>query len=124
MFSKSDEAQIGKYFNRYDTSFFTHWISGRYPPEHVESSFELAVESAIQVTNNLRYAKAGSIDLYVNHDIIILPIMFHWFGVYHAFPWTGHLDGFILQLYEDYMVYIDKDGEHRVSYPNWWTFNL
>ena len=123
MFSKSNEAKLSHYFNRqYRTEFLTHWISGRLPPKTVESSLELAIESAKQVTHNLRDVKPGSIDLYVNHDIIILPIMFHWFGVYHAYPWAGHLDGFILQLYDDKMVFIDKEGEHEVDYPYWWTF--
>jgi hypothetical protein len=50
-------------------------------------------------------------------------MMFHWFGVYKKYRWLGHLDGFILQLYEDTMVYIDKEGEHKVPYPYWWTFS-
>jgi len=122
MFSKSDEAHIGHYFNKHNTDFLNHWISGRYPPELVEPSLELSIESARQVTGNLKGAKPGTIDLYVNHDIIILSIMFHWFGVYHPYPWVGYLDGFILQLYEDQMVYLDKDGEHVVEYPHWWSF--
>lgn len=124
MFTKSNDAKLSHYFNKqYRTEFLTHWISERLSPKNVEPSLELAKESAKQVTHNLREAKPGSIDLYVNHDIIILPIMFHWFGVYHAYPWAGHLDGFILQLYEDKMVFIDKEGEHAVDYPYWWTFN-
>jgi broad specificity phosphatase PhoE len=125
IFSKSDEAQITRYFNlnrARETDFLAHWISGRYPPEHVEPSLELAQESAKQVTDNLRDAEPGTIDIYVNHDIIILPVMFHWFGVYHAYPWAGHLDGFILQLYENEMTFIDKEGEHATDYPHWWTF--
>lgn len=123
MFSRSDDAELSHYLNRqYRTEFLPHWISGRLSPKYVESSLELARESAKQVTHNLRDAKPGTIDIYVNHDIIILPIMFHWFGVYHAYPWAGHLDGFILQLYEDKMVFIDKEGEHKVDYPYWWAF--
>ena len=122
MFSKSDDTQIGRYFNRARArDFQIHWISGRYPPKDVESSLELAIESAKQVTYNLSEAEPSSIDLYVTHDIIILVMLFHWFGVFHVFPWAGLLDGFILQLYEKKMIFIDKEGEHKVDYPHWWT---
>ena len=108
-------------FEVYDKDFNTHWISGRFNEEEVESSLELAKENARKIVRNLKGVEPGSLDIYLTHDVTILPLMFHWFGVYHNFHWTGHLEGFILQLYADRMVYIDKDGSHELDYPHWWT---
>lgn len=122
IFSKSNEKKIWDLWKVYDTDFTTHWLSGRFNPAEVESSLELAKESAKKVTRNLQEVEAGTVDIYVNHDITIVPIMFHWFGVYHGYGWIGHLDGFILQLYDDKMVYIDKGERYELPYPYWWVF--
>ena len=122
IFSKSNEKKIMHLWGVYDTDFVTHWLSGRFDPADVESSAELAKKAAKHVTKNLKDSEAGTIDIYVNHDIIIIPMMFHWFGAYHEYNWIGYLDGFIQQLYDDKMVYIDKEGRHEVGYPYWWTF--
>ena len=120
IFSKSNEETIMMLWERYGTDFTSHWLSGRFNPAEVESSYELAKEAAKQVTKNLNEIGLTTIDVYVNHDVTIVPMMFHWFGAYHDYNWTGHLDGFIMQLYKDKMVYIDKDGKHEVGYPYWW----
>ncbi len=121
IFSKSDEQKIMQLREVYDTEFTTHWISGRFNETEVESSLELAKENARKIIKNLKEIEAGSFDVYLTHDVTIIPLMFHWFGVFHNFPWPGHLEGFILQLYEEKMVYIDKEGKHELDYPHWWT---
>lgn len=122
IFLNRHDSSVKKFFDIYGSDFVTHWISGRFDEKELQSSIDLAKSSARKIVMNLKDVGPGSIDLYVNHDVTIIPMMFHWFGVYKKFRWVGNLDGFILQLYEDYMVYVDKDGEHRVPYPYWWTF--
>lgn len=121
MFSESNERQVSAHWDRDGGQFLPNWLSGRYPPSDVESSIGLAKNIAYHVAQNHRDLTAGSIDLYLTHDIIICPTMFHWFGVFHPYRWTGLLDGFMLQLYEDKMRYYDKEGVHEVYYPHWWN---
>lgn len=121
IFSESNDQQITAYFRRDgEHAFLYNWFSGRYPPDDVESALDLAKRSAYGVTRNLRENPPGTIDLYLTHDVIIAPIMFHWFGVCLPKEWNGPLDGFILQLFEDKMRYYDKKGKHETYYPYWW----
>jgi broad specificity phosphatase PhoE len=122
IFVNRHDSIIKKFFEIYGSDFITHWMSGRFDEHELQPSLELAKNSAKKVVMNLKDAEPMLIDLYVNHDVTIIPMMFHWFGVYKKYRWVGNLDGFILQLYDDFMVYIDKDGEHKVDYPYWWTF--
>ncbi|MBC8552610.1 MAG: histidine phosphatase family protein [Candidatus Brocadiales bacterium] len=123
IFVNRHDATIKKFFDIYGSNFIAHWMSGRFDEHEIGSSLDLAKDSSKRVVRNLKDAEPGSIDLYVNHDITIIPMMFHWFGVYKKYRWVGNLDGFILQLYEDTMIYIDKEGEHKVGYPYWWNFS-
>ena len=120
IFSESNDQQITAYFKRDDSAFLYNWLSGRYPPKDVEPTLDLAKRSASNVTRNLKESTPGTIDLYLTHDIIIAPMVFHWFGVCPPKEWFGSLDGFILQLYDDKMRYLDKEGEHETQYPYWW----
>ena len=122
IFSESNDQQITAYIKRDGAhAFLYNWLSGRYPSKDVESTLNLAKRSASNVTRNIRESSPGTIDLYLTHDIIIAPIMFHWFGVCPPKEWNGPLDGFILQLYDNKMRYLDKKGEHETHYPYWWT---
>ena len=123
IFENKHDSTITKLIEIYGLDFIAHWMSGRFDEHEIGSSLKLAKDSARNVTRNLEDAEPGSIDLYVTHDVIIIPMMFHWFGVYKKYRWVGYLDGFILQFYEDYLVFIDKEGEHKVAYPFWWTFS-
>ena len=121
IFSNSKDQQIAAYLKRDgEHAFLYNWLSGRYPPKDVEPAPDLAKRSAFIVTRNLRESSPGTIDLYLTHDIIIAPIMFHWFGACLPKEWNGPLDGFILQLFEDKMRYYDKEGKHETFYPHWW----
>jgi len=122
IFENRHDPIIKKFIDIYSSDFVTHWISGRFDEHELPPSLELAKNLAKKVVMNLKYTEPGSIDLYVNHDLTIIRMMFHWFGVYKKYRWVGYLDGFILQLFDDYMVYFDKDGEHKVDYPYWWNF--
>jgi broad specificity phosphatase PhoE len=122
IFSESNEKKITEYLNRDGPhAFLYNWLSGRYPPEYVEPTLDLAKRSASDVTRNLRESSPGTIDLYLTHDIIIAPMMFHWFGICLPKEWNGPLDGFILQSYDNAMRYLDKKGEHETPYPYWWN---
>jgi len=122
IFSKSNDQRIAEYLKRDgDYAFLLNWLSRRYPPNDLESAFELARRSALSMVRNLRQSSPGIIDLYLTHDIIITTLMFYWFGVCHPKEWNGPLDGFVLQLYDDKMRYLDKEGEHETIYPYWWV---
>ncbi|MBN2335227.1 histidine phosphatase family protein [Candidatus Bathyarchaeota archaeon] len=121
MFPSRYDAKVMELFDVYGSDFVGHWVSGRFSEDDVPSSLKLAQETANRVVGNLGDAEPGTIDVYVGHDIIIMPMMFHWFGAFKRYKWVGYLDGFILQLYPDVMVYLDKEGMHRVPYPCWWV---
>ena len=99
----------------------TRWLSNHYPPWARVPSLDFAQRGASFTIENLKSADNGSFDVYVSHDTFIAPFLFHWFGIYPV-DWVKFLEGFILQLTEEKMIVITKDGKKELYYPYWWNF--
>lgn len=96
------------------------WLAGLIPEENLKPSMELAHEISKITTANLVGAPSDAFHIYISHDIWILALMFHWFGVPPHPGGLRFLDGFLMQLDENQMNVWFRDVSESHEYPHWW----
>ena len=103
-------------------SFFIKWVSGHFPPWEIEPCRMFAQRAASVMMKNLDKLDSTGFDIYVSHDLWVVPYLFNWFGIMPSIEWIEYLDGFIMQLTDDLMKVYFKDGKKEAYYPYWWNF--
>lgn len=96
-----------------------YWLCGRYPEEIIEPSITFAKRASVELDATLE-AEPRTLVLHVTHDMPILAMLFHWFGVVPSFDNSGFLGGFIYQRTADRVSLILKDSYREVDLPYWW----
>ena len=98
------------------------WFSGRLSPSIFPPSLETAKAAAAVMIHNLQDAGPETFDVYACHAEMVLLFMFHWLGEIPERRWARYLNGFVLQLSDDSIVWFDGDRRKEVLYPHWWNF--
>ena len=99
---------------------FYRWLSGYGPKSVRKPSKEFAQEIASFMMEKVRESGSNDVHIWVTHDNFIATFIYHWFGEYLD-DWIEFLEGFIVQFYEDYMVFYFRGEKNQVEYPNWWN---
>jgi broad specificity phosphatase PhoE len=99
---------------------FYRWLSGYAPKSVIKPSKEFAQEIASLMMEKVRKSDQNNIHIWVTHDNFIATFIHHWFGEYLD-NWIEFLEGFIIQFYEDYMVFYFRGEKKQVEYPYWWN---
>jgi hypothetical protein len=103
-------------------TFFINWVSGHFPPWEIEPCRMFTQRAASVMMKNLDKLDSSGFDIYVSHDLWVVPCLFNWFGIMPSIEWIEYLDGFIMQLTDDRMKVYYKDGKKEAYYPYWWKF--
>ena len=98
---------------------FYRWLSGYNPPWVRKSSLVFSQQVASFMMKQLRKEQQNDIHVWVTHDNFIAAFIHHWFGEYLD-NWIEFLEGFIVQFYEDHMVFYFRGTKKQVEYPYWW----
>lgn len=95
------------------------WIAGMYPPWVMKTSLEFSQIAASIMMNNIKANPDSDVHIWVTHDNWLMATLHHWFGE-NNFGSVGFMDGFIVQLNEEYMTEIFRDQKKQAAYPYWW----
>jgi broad specificity phosphatase PhoE len=98
---------------------FYRWLSGYSPPWIRKSSLIFSQQVASYMMKQMRNAQKNDVHIWVTHDGFIAAFIHHWFGEYLD-DWIEFLDGFILQFYDEYMVFYFRGEKKQAEYPYWW----
>jgi broad specificity phosphatase PhoE len=98
---------------------FYRWLSGYAPESGVKPSKEFAQEIASFMMEKVRESDQNDVHVWVTHDNFIAAFIHHWFGEYLD-DWIDFLEGFIVQFYDEYMVFYFRGEKKQVGYPYWW----
>lgn len=96
-----------------------YWLCGRYPVDIVEPSTGYARRASVELDTTLE-VEPGTLVLHVTHDMSILAMLFHWFGVTPSFDNSGFLGGFMYQRTVDKVSLFLRDICREVDLPYWW----
>jgi broad specificity phosphatase PhoE len=100
-------------------TLFYRWISGIYPPEIINPSPDFSQEAASIMLKTFETAKPSDMFVWVTHENWIAAFLMQWLGEW-SFDWIPFLDGFTLQLYDDYMAVYYRGEKKEIRYPYWW----
>ncbi|OGD57809.1 hypothetical protein A3K78_02280, partial [Candidatus Bathyarchaeota archaeon RBG_13_52_12] len=93
---KSDWVKFGDSLIRDWPNSINYWLSGRYSSSIVELSLDYSKRASVELD-----AEPGpdpnALILYVAHDMPILALLFHWFGVSPNLENASFLNGFMFQ---------------------------
>lgn len=103
-------------------AFFIKLIGDHYPPSEIESPRSFSQRIAFYMMENLRKSQSDGFDVYVSHDVSVASLLLYWCGILPGPEWIQFLDGFILQLTDEYMLVYSKYGKKEIYYPHWWNF--
>jgi broad specificity phosphatase PhoE len=95
------------------------WLSGRYHSSMVESSLDYSKRASLELGLD-RGVDSGDLVLYVAHDLPILGLLFHWFGVLPSLEYASFLNGFMCQRLEGRVSLFFKGTKVEVDLPYWW----
>jgi broad specificity phosphatase PhoE len=109
--SEDESVAVKKVFNR--------WLSGYFPKSVRKPSLEFSQEIASLMMEKVRESDSRDIHIWVTHDGFIAAFILHWLGEYLD-DWVDFLGGFILQFYDDYMIFYFRGKKKQVEYPYWW----
>ncbi len=79
-FLHTDSEKIFQYIKGDALSFYSNWISGRYPPWEVEPGGALSQRAAYGISKNLSKSGGEGFDVYITHDLVVRLFTFHWLG--------------------------------------------
>ncbi len=99
------------------------WFSGRLSPSIFPPSLETAKAAAAVMIRNLQDAGPETFDVYVCHAEMVLLFMFHWLGEIPERRWARYLNGLVLQLSDDSIVWFDGDRRKGSYILTGGTFN-
>jgi hypothetical protein len=63
-----------------------------------------------------------NLKLYVTHDLTLMTLLFHWFGILPNPDYTSFLNGFLMQKMDNKTYLLVKDFYREVDYPYWWNY--
>jgi broad specificity phosphatase PhoE len=98
-----------------------YWLSGRYSPSMVEPSLEYSKRTSVEIENTEPGTDSNTLALYVAHDLPIMALLFHWFGVPPSLEYAGFLNGFMFQKTGSRVSLFVKDINREVELPYWWN---
>ena len=116
----SSNEKFLKYNKRDGKNFIDYWISGFYPAVEVESTLSIAQRLSKDVLSNRKETPDEVLDIYISHDFHLILLLFHWAGELASPQWIDYLDGFLVQLKPDKMLFYYNMGIKSVPYPQWW----
>jgi len=108
-----------EYLSREGENFVYNWIAGHYPPWEVNTSLNVAKRTMFELYTFLERAKKNDICICSSHDLQVTAYLFHWAGILATESYIQFLDGFIMQVYNNKMVFYHKNGIKEVKLPYW-----
>ena len=110
-----------KYFSRDQHHFVDHWIAGFYPESTIENPSNVAKRVSDDIIINSENIENDTLDIYISHDFHLLLFLFYWTGILATKQWISYLDGFILQIYDDFLKIYYGNEEKEIPLPYWWA---
>lgn len=114
--------QSQKWFGRPEAAYSgtCQWIAGLVPKAILKPSGEFTQELARINMENLKDAPSNAFHIYVSHDMWILALIFHWFGIPPYLDGIRFLEGFLLQINEEGLNAWLRDRNEVFEHPPWW----
>jgi len=116
---KSDWDKFGDILIRDWPNSINYWLCGRYSSSIVEPSLDYSKRASMELDTELG-PNPNTLILYVAHDMPILALLFHWFGVPPNLEYASFLNGFMFQKSENKISLFLKDTHIEVELPYWW----
>jgi broad specificity phosphatase PhoE len=99
---------------------FNYWLCGRYNPADAEPSLDYSKRIAGELEHTSSGVASNTLDLYVTHDMALISMLFHWFGVLPGSDLIGFLNGFLMQMIGNKISLFVGDSSSVLDYPYWW----
>ncbi len=115
-----DSEKIVEYIGRDNREFMQFWTGSQYPSEHIEPAVQVAQRTFSEIMRISKSVKPKEVNILVSHDLHILTYLFYWAGIAKCKDWIQYLEGFILQLTRDKLIFYYRDGKEEKDYPKWW----
>ncbi|MBD3215111.1 MAG: hypothetical protein GF311_21065 [Candidatus Lokiarchaeota archaeon] len=100
--------------------FLNRWKEGYYSRDKIISFQEYCHRTGKKIWKMISLANAGSIFLFITHDLHLVAMMDGWFGMKPSNDWVSYLAGFAFTLEDDFLLYLDNNQVKRIEYPRWW----
>ena len=118
---RADWDKFSQYLVKDWPDSINYYLSGRYPTFIVEPSLDYSQRVVKDLDAKALEPKTNALTIYVAHDLPILTLLFHWFGVSPSLKNASFLNGFLFQRSRGKISLFFEDVQKEYDLPYWWS---